>query len=412
MHPVTRLRRLTASIPTRIGRQPTRTSYVPQIDGVRFLAIALVVVWHVSLRCSRLASSLNQKGEHVHDLYAWFPHGEVGVALFFFISGYVIAQPFLTRPRDQWQIGRFYAQRAKRIYPPYLIAITGCLAIVMTTDFTSRDLGVSVLQSWTASLFYLHGLLFDVPSRVDPPIWSLEVEIQFYLLSPIIIRAYTWQRHGNMRIVIGFVATGALILTASLVDFIRPFDGRFRFGLLAHLYLFIAGIVAADLARLQSSLIKHSSTGFDMLLLTGLSLLICIGLYLTLVDARPGGGWPKVLCDFGLVIAALAIVFGALAGHIGRKIMGAPWIALIGTMCFSIYLTHIVVIEAISWLLNRLPLYSAATIWGMGILVLTPSVLAVGLLYYVVVERPFMTLLLFKVPSNLISELGRDVAKS
>ena len=129
----------------------------------------------------------------------------------------------------------FYAQRARRIYPPYLIAITGCLAIVMTTGFASRDLGVSALQSWAASLFYLHGLLFDVPSRVDPPIWSLEVEIQFYLLSPFIIWAYTLRRHGNTRVVVGFMAVSALILTASLVDFIYPFDGRFRFGLLAPL---------------------------------------------------------------------------------------------------------------------------------------------------------------------------------
>ena len=412
MHPMRRLRRLAASTPRQIGRPSTRTPYVPQIDGIRFLAIALVIVWHISLRSSRFAGLLNQKDEHVHDLYEWFPHGEVGVALFFFISGYVIAQPFLSRPRDQWHIRRFYAQRARRIYPPYLIAITGCLAIVMTTGFASRDLGVSALQSWAASLFYLHGLLFDVPSRVDPPIWSLEVEIQFYLLSPFIIWAYTLRRHGNTRVVVGFMAVSALILTASLVDFIYPFDGRFRFGLLAHLYLFVAGIVAADLARLRSASLEHASTGFDVLLATGLSLLICIGLYLTRVDARPGGGVPDILCDFGLATAALAIAFGALAGRIGRKIMGAPWIALIGTMCFSIYLTHVVVIEAISSLLNRLPMHSGVAIWGMDILVLTPSVLAAGLLYYVVVERPFMTSSPFKAPSSLIPEVGRDVAES
>ena len=121
---------------------------------------------------------------------------------------------------------------------------------------------------------------------------------------------------------------------------------------------------------------------------------------------------PDILCDFGLATAALAIAFGALAGRIGRKIMGAPWIALIGTMCFSIYLTHVVVIEAISSLLNRLPMHSGVAIWGMDILVLTPSVLAAGLLYYVVVERPFMTSSPFKAPSSLIPEVGRDVAES
>jgi peptidoglycan/LPS O-acetylase OafA/YrhL len=386
-----RLSGLVASLPSRIGRPTTRTSYSPQIDGIRFLAIALVVIWHISLRASRFTDYINQKRGHVHGLYNWFPHGEVGVALFFFISGYVIVLPFLSRPKDQWRIGRFYLQRARRIYPPYLVAITGCFVIVTTTGVVSGDLGVSVVQSWAASLFYLHGLLYDAPSRLNPPIWSLEVEIQFYLIAPAIISAYMWPRRGNARILVGSLTVIVLILVASSVDFIYPFDGRFRFGLLAHLYLFMAGIVAADLAQLRLVPFGNPSRSFDALLVVGLLLLTAIGLYLTRVDARPGGGWPDILCDFGLLAAVLAISFGAMAGHIGQRILGGPWLSLIGTMCFSIYLTHVVVVEAMTSLLRRLPLHHAAAIWGIYILVLAPASLAVGLVYYVVIERPFMT---------------------
>lgn len=392
MRPKRKLIRLIASLPDRIGRPPTRTPYIPQIDGLQFLAIALVLVWHSSLRASRFVDVINDRGEHAYSLYGWFPHGEIGVALFFFISGFVIAQPFLSRGRAQWRIGQFYLRRLRRIYPPYFVAITLCFLIVAITGFGDATSNLSATQSWAASLFYLNGLLYDTSSRVDPPIWSLEVEIQFYLLAPFLIGLYLLPQRMGTRLAIGGLAAVACILGASFIDLIHPFDGRFRFGLPAHMYLFVAGIVTADAVRMRNTMLSSVSAGFDALFVAGVLLLLGLGLYLTQVDAKPGGGWPDILCDFGELVAVLAIYFGATQGRISRRIMGTPWIALVGTMCFSIYLVHVVVIQAVaSRFLNHLPLHHVATIWSVYMVVLLPLSLLVGGVYFVIIERPFMT---------------------
>jgi peptidoglycan/LPS O-acetylase OafA/YrhL len=53
------------SLPARIGRPPTRATYIPQIDGLRFLAIFVVLLWHISLRCARHVDFLNANGSPV-----------------------------------------------------------------------------------------------------------------------------------------------------------------------------------------------------------------------------------------------------------------------------------------------------------------------------------------------------------
>lgn len=405
--------RLISSLPSRIGRPATRTPYIPQIDGLRFIAITIVLIWHISLRASRFADQINGEGGNVTNLYGWFPHGETGVALFFFISGYVIAQPFLSRPRGQWRIDKFYLQRFRRIYPPYFIAVTVCLLIVAASGFRSASelhaagSGPLTIASWGASVLYLHWLLYDTSSRLNPPIWSLEIEIQFYILAPLLLAIYRVQSRPALRIAVGWLFVALLIIAASLVDLVHPFDGRFRFGLVAHIYLFVAGVVMADTVRIYEAFFKKVSIGFDAVFMGGLSLLGAVGLYLTQVDTKPGGGWADIACNGIMLLAVLAIFSGAMMGQVSRRFMGSPWIALIGTMCFSIYLVHVIVIEAVARLLRRVPLHNAAAIWVSYIVVLVPASLLIGCLYYLVVERPFMTGLPLKTLPSVAGRVAR-----
>jgi peptidoglycan/LPS O-acetylase OafA/YrhL len=64
---------------------------------------------------------------------------------------------------------------------------------------------------------------------------------------------------------------------------------------------------------------------------------------------------------------------------------------LIGTMCYSIYLVHVVVIEAFAHILWHIRLTEPAEIWGLYIVVLGPVSLCVSGLFYIAIERPFMT---------------------
>lgn len=380
-----------ATLPERLGRPATRGGYIAQLDGLRFAAIALVLVWHISLRAARYADQLKASGQPIKSLYLWFPHGEIGVALFFFVSGFVIAQPFLGRARGSWNFAQFYTRRLQRIYPPYLIALLACFAIVAATGFAKRDYVASTSGSLVASIFYLNGLIFDEPSRFNPPIWSLEVEIQFYLIAPFLLLGYTMLGSLRTRVTVAVLAVAALVLASSWLEAVYPFDARFRFGLFAHAYLFIAGIAAADLARAQNPLVKVATRAHDLLFALGLVLLVLVGWYLTRIDAKLGGGWAAVLAYAGILASVLATYAGAMRGRLARDLMGNPWLCLMGTMCFSIYLVHVVVIEGVyKKFLAHLPLNGTASIWLVYFLVLIPLSLLVSLTFYVLVERPFM----------------------
>jgi peptidoglycan/LPS O-acetylase OafA/YrhL len=382
-------------IPRRIGRPATRTAYIAQIDGLRFLAIAVVLVWHIALRSSRYAEYWNHRGAHIANLYGWFPHGEVGVGLFFFISGYIIAQPFLSRPRAQWKFADFYLRRLRRIYPPYLVAATLCLLAVIASGYHSSRLAQeNVYLSYLTSLFYMHGMVFNAPSTINPPMWSLELEIQFYALIPYFMLFYLGGKRGSFkrRLAVAAVLISLAIIGSSLLDLAAPFDGRFRYGLLSHVYLFCAGVVVADYAQVHDPIRAAPSLAFDGVFALGLATLFGLGLYLTRVDARPGGGWPDILAAVTMLVGVVAAYFGAMRGKVGRALMGDPWLGLIGAMCFSIYLVHIVVVEGLASLILRLPyLRDTWTVWVVHLLVLAPAALGVSAVFYLCVERPFMT---------------------
>ncbi len=161
----------------RFGRSRGSLRYIPQVDGVRFLAILIVFLWHSSLRCDRYVQHLG-----LGSLYHFFPHGEIGVDLFFLVSGVVIAEPLLRRGVRP-NFGEFYRKRFRRIYPPYFVSLLLCflfLALSHHAPEGARSFAASSIPlgaSFLASAGYLHSLIFDAPSRLNPPMWSLEIEI-------------------------------------------------------------------------------------------------------------------------------------------------------------------------------------------------------------------------------------------
>ena len=389
------------NLPRTMGRPVGRIAYVPQVDGIRFLAVFLVFLWHGSLRADRYVDTLHAHGLHTASFLTWFLHGEVGVDLFFFISGLVIAQSFLFKALSKnkgGSIGDFYAKRFIRIYPPYFLSLLGCYLILAISghapegarSFTSSN--ISLTSSFLASAVYLHSFVFDAASRLNPPMWSLEIEIQFYLLVPFFMMGYLRLRRQGARIAALAVLAAGLIGLVALLHGSFVFDNRYRMGLPVYAPYFLAGIGVADLSTAGSRLAKLApSYGYDAVLLGGLGLLTALGLWFTRIDAHPLGVAQNLAAPLLGLASVVMIYLGAMHGRVGRVCFGAPWIALIGTMCYSIYLTHIVVVQAVSeMVLDRLPMHNAWLIWGVWLPVLAVAVLLVAFCFYALVERPLM----------------------
>jgi peptidoglycan/LPS O-acetylase OafA/YrhL len=375
-----------ARLPQRYGRVTERGTYVPQIDGMRFLAILPVMFWHACIRATRQHPEID-----VRQAIAHIPHGHVGVELFFFISGYIIAFPFLAGRAPT--IKHFFLRRLYRLEPPYFVAmIVAFLALSATgykpTDALSFRGDISLWQSLLASLTYTHGIIFGAPSTLNPPAWSLEVEIQFYLLSPLLLWGYMRIGAAPVRMTVGLVLCAAWMLFACWLD---SYNGRYAFEawtIVGHMPAFLLGIVFSDFALRHRPFQAATHPGFDILFVLGIAMLLVAGQF-----------WSEERSDllFGVgrdtakLIAVAMIYLGGARGVFGRWFLGLPWIALIGGMCYSIYLTHIMVFQAVHLVLHKvmppLPLVADFAIWFT---VLTPIGIACGFVYYLLIERPCM----------------------
>ena len=184
------------------GPRTDAADFRPDIEGLRGLAILLVVAYHAGLP---------------------LPGGFVGVDVFFVLSGFLITG-LLVRERERngrISLPAFYARRARRILPAaaVTIAVTACAMpfFVSPLDLSrfSGD-GIASALSFVNVRFAAGDLDYFAPNGALSPFrqfWSLAVEEQFYLLWPALLVAATWR--GTPRRVAG--AAIAAVLVASLV---------------------------------------------------------------------------------------------------------------------------------------------------------------------------------------------------
>ncbi|HUJ40888.1 MAG TPA: acyltransferase [Candidatus Acidoferrales bacterium] len=150
------------------ARLPGLGSYVPAIDGLRAISIAFVLFSHYSL-FDQKALSVSSAGMNL---------GELGVSVFFVISGYLITG-LLLREEDcngRIDLGRFYGRRFLRIIPA---AYTFLLVILVLAASGFIEIAP---HTYLASLFYFRNLIGR--GHETAHLWSLAIEEQFYLLWP------------------------------------------------------------------------------------------------------------------------------------------------------------------------------------------------------------------------------------
>jgi peptidoglycan/LPS O-acetylase OafA/YrhL len=148
-----------------------RSQRIPSLDGIRALSIAMVVAWHLS--SSGSAPWLGQ---------LWrIDSGNLGVRIFFVISGYLITSLLLAEHARTGTVSlrRFYFRRACRIMPAFYVFL-GAMALAAALHLVPMS-HAALLRAATYSSNYL-GTGWTLGHS-----WSLAVEEQFYLLWPSLI---------------------------------------------------------------------------------------------------------------------------------------------------------------------------------------------------------------------------------
>jgi peptidoglycan/LPS O-acetylase OafA/YrhL len=313
-----------ASRPARV--RDVSLAYRPDIDGLRALAVGLVVSYHA------------------------FPEfrggGFIGVDVFFVISGYLITQIILVGLQaETFSLSVFYQRRVRRIVPALLVVLAACTLFgwfaLFPDELQALGKSISWCASFLANMFFAKGGsgYFDKSAPLLPllHLWSLGVEEQFYFGWPVLLMLTA--RHGvTMRVLIVVTAASLAISIwgiwhAPLQYFYLPASRAWELavgGMLAAWRLAIARTAGAD-ALSNRGLGRYAAQAGS---LAGMALIAAVAVFFN-ADKAPAA-IASVISSAG---AALLIWAGPLA-PVNRHFLSSQPMIFVGRISYPLYLWH------------------------------------------------------------------------
>jgi peptidoglycan/LPS O-acetylase OafA/YrhL len=298
-----------------------------ELDGLRGVA-ALMVFFSHAIGASPSSPLLDLlKSSPTRTLW----DGAAAVGLFFVLSGFVLALPFLQNHRSL-SYREFVIKRCFRIFPAYWAALL--LALIL--KFTIFDLnGLIGLSDWVTNVWaspvrvedVIRHILLVVPldtRRIDPVIWTMVIEIKISLIFPLVIVALrtmpsVW---GGAAVIVGSVVIAG-VGTAHHVMFLEALPE------------FVAGAIIAQ----HNSLISRKIDQLPLAAISSFALLslACYGKWLPLawVEQHPRFSFHLSGCG------ALALIALSISWQPMRRFLSARVCQWLGQISYSFYLTHL-----------------------------------------------------------------------
>jgi peptidoglycan/LPS O-acetylase OafA/YrhL len=378
----------------RFTRVTSSVAYIPQLDGLRALAVLLVIGHHVFAiyleTTHRLGTQQLPRDWGLiamqSPLVNWGLHLAFGVNLFFVISGFVLALPFarsLLETGKMPSVPLYLLRRVIRLEPPYLINMTILLLFLLLPWRYPHAYWVSMLRvfgpHYLWSIVYLHALRYSEASWVGGVAWTLEIEIQFYLLMPVLaqlfrVRNATVRRGTWMLLTIAAALFGQYVLPTL-------HQPRVNLSIAGHLEYFFAGILLADLSLKPPAMLKLGVRSADLLAVAGAVSLVYVLHWQSSVE------WLEPFL-------VMAFYFGVLHEGLVGRLFRSPWLTIPGTMCYTIYLYHMFIIRQVMERIVRFfpPNHSLLFDSSVQLLLILPIILAISAVLYLAIERPFVVL--------------------
>ncbi len=303
-------------------------TYRTDIDGLRAIAVAAVVLYHAGVTA--------------------LPGGFIGVDVFFVISGFLISGIiFNDLEQGRFSLGRFYERRIRRIQPALLAvvvaSVVGFALIFTPVDYKLFAQSVGATVTFSSNIyFFVKSGYFDPLSDTKPLLhtWSLAVEEQYYLFFPLLV-ALLWKYcRTRINLVLVLMTLASFVLSvfqarhAPNAAFYLPFDRIWEL------------LIGALLSRGIVPVVSDTKLK-DVLCLAGLGL---IGAGLTLLS--PTSVFPGETALLPCVGAGL-LIYAGQGSRVARAVLGNPLMVFIGKISYSIYLWHWPLFVAIRYLTFR-----------------------------------------------------------
>ncbi|QGU27488.1 acyltransferase family protein [Microbacterium oryzae] len=292
------------------------------LDGVRGVAVLLVVLGHIS--------------------GTWAPYaGNVGVTLFLVLSGYLITS-LLLRERDRYgsiSFTGFYMRRVLRLMPALLLvlAVTPIL-LWIATDARLETYGYPAVVSglYLADFFQASGVNLGFFTHM----WSLAVEEQFYLIWPLLLvgllGAVGWGVSGSRRRLVAIVASLAFVGLAWRVVATLILDAdRVYYAPDTNAFIILLGCLLAVMK-------KETITRVPRWLAVAALAVIAVASVLLPEGSPIVRNWTVL----GAALLAVVVVAGSASG--GRLLSAKP-LVWFGTISYGLYLWHAVLLWIAWW---------------------------------------------------------------
>jgi peptidoglycan/LPS O-acetylase OafA/YrhL len=313
--------------------------------------------------------------------YALFDYGSAGVAMFFVISGFVIAHSLANTAMTGQLFLRFIVKRSVRLDPAYWASIAITIAVgVALARFHHNPVQLPSFATIGAHILYLQEIL-GVP-EISIVYWTLTYEIQFYL----VFAAATWaaavlaRRWGDMASIIVI----AFLCILAFVSAVAP-GGFFAKGLFANYWhAFFVGVLAYQAGHQRRN---------PALLITLVTTMLIASL------------WKPQVFNGPCALTAI-ILFLSARGSFLENGLRHPVFQLLGRLSYSLYLIHGSVIVALGGAWGRLAGRGLLADFGALVFLVGLSVIAAACMWWAV-ERPT-----HRLASNLFKSETRSKERS
>jgi len=295
--------------------------YRPDIDGLRAVAVLVVVLYHAGFGC---------------------PGGYIGVDVFFVISGFLITSLIWRELENKtFDFGAFWERRARRIVPALIVVTIATLIagwfLLLPVDFKSLGRASASQAVFAANIHYWHDSDYFATASVEKPLlhtWSLAVEEQFYLVVPFLL----WGIFRSTRLrsragVLALITTGLVLSFLISIYAVSRHPTAAFYLLPTRAWELLFGTLIAFLPT-ASVLVRRRSLR-EFIALAGLALILIPVFYYTTQTPFPGLAALPVCLGTALLIWAN----GLGQTMVGKALSTRP-VVFLGLISYSLYLWH------------------------------------------------------------------------
>jgi len=360
---------------------------VDHIDGIRGLAILLVLAWHF-IYC---ISSLTPGSVEAYLFKAFFYYSWLGVDVFFVLSGFLLTSILYKNKSSVHLLKTFWLRRALRILPLYWVILSAAF-LATFTKISDRGPGYQWLFGNLKSLetytIFLQNITMTMQNQMSSAwlnvTWSLAIEEQFYIFLPIAVLLLNKQKFIIISIIIVILTP---LLRAACILYL-PNGGMASFMLLPLRWdsLFLGGMLALiePTNKKLNIIIKYQKS----IVLMGLSVFLLFGLSNQGIGSLGMGilGHTVIAILAGLLILNCQLRPDCFV----KKVFSLKTFAFFGTISYGLYLVHFPILGLCHQLaLQTVPINNSVKSCIVTFVAFLITI-GISLLSYKYLEKPFL----------------------